>query len=115
MKLIKLHRIISSYTIFFTIACEVIAYGQTPSRKPLPEDRLPIPDYYGLYAVTDNGLIELKKGNDAPRQTVGSGVEFIFPKTLQLPSHLSFTDYHLKTHSRTNGRMMVILKVGVIL
>jgi Spy/CpxP family protein refolding chaperone len=52
-----------------------IAYGQAPSRKPLPEDRLPIPDYYGLYAVTGNGLVGMKVGTPI---NVGTDVEFIY-------------------------------------
>jgi hypothetical protein len=78
MKIIKLQGRIVSCIIAITIACEAIAYGQTPSRKPIPEDSLPIPDYYGLYAVTDKGLTELKKENNAPVPTIGKDMEFIY-------------------------------------
>ena len=60
------------------VICKGTAQGQTPIRKPLPEDRVPIPEYYGLYAITDKGLAEMKKGTADPALTVGADMEIIY-------------------------------------
>ena len=64
------------FLVLIAIFFGIYTYGQTAIRKPLPEDRLPIPDYYGLYAVTDKGLVELKL--NSVNINVGSDVEFIY-------------------------------------
>lgn len=53
----------------------LVVLGQAV-RRPMPENQLPIPDYYGLYAVTDKGLVEMKAGGAVVN--AGTDVEFIF-------------------------------------
>ncbi|HTI72266.1 MAG TPA: hypothetical protein VMF06_19990 [Candidatus Limnocylindria bacterium] len=54
----------------------IASFGQTVIRKPIPENKLTIPDYHGLYAVQPNGLAELPFDRATPNISPES--EFLF-------------------------------------
>lgn len=101
MRVYKTLGVIARFAVIITIACEFVAYGQMAGRKPLPEDHLPIPDYYGLYAVTDKGLLEMKPNGH--QINVGTDVEFIF-YAKNASAAESFELYRLPTKDARNDK-----------
>ena len=74
-------------TVALLMAAVAMAQQEAPLRKPLPENQIQLPDYFGLYAVSEGGTTALKdqtqkKGQiklfpDPPKWKFGTSVEFI--------------------------------------